>query len=487
MSLVMKLRRFWRLLVGFIAVVVVGLTTMIIYQWYQRSQAEKQLREEIARLDAIDPDWTFEKMSALRKNIPKDANGALRVLEIARLLPPDWPSWKKIKLGWPANPLEKQEAESEEDQARRLLNELQTKGDLRSSLPSIAEKLLKRELELVREPLAKTKELAGFPQGRSAIHYEIIWPKTHVADFMAVPRVTNLLEWDSLAQAQLRDANGVAQNALLILMVGRSVGDEFTLIAQLTRTGVTNAAMTEIERALSIGQPSRLTVKKLRDHLKEEQREISDLIFQAARSERALTHRMLMALWEGQISPHDLRPSPICPQSSFEVWKQDFWLTTLRLQHAAFLREFSEELASWQKPLDQANPSLDPVGVQKKPWYRKHIEAVAKVRDLPLRQEAKLRTTIVALATEQFRLEIGRWPNSPDELVPTYMNEFPKDPYCPDPIQWVPRQNGILIYSVGRDGIDDGGFFDRSNPEAPGSDIGLSLLNPVFRGLVPFQ
>jgi len=101
------------------------------------------------------------------------------------------------------------------------------------------------------------------------------------------------------------------------------------------------------------------------------------------------------------------------------------------------------------------------------------------------RSQAQLRAAIVALAVERFRHEHGRWPNSLAELVPSKLSKIYTDPYDGQPLRYRKNKEGVVIYSVGPDKIDDGGKFDRLKVTTPGADIGIQLWDPDKRRQPP--
>ena len=73
----------------------------------------------------------------------------------------------------------------------------------------------------------------------------------------------------------------------------------------------------------------------------------------------------------------------------------------------------------------------------------------------------------VGLALERFRADEGKYPEGLGELLPSYLSAVPSDPWSPSekPLNYVVRgrledsQGGsVLLYSVGPDGVDDGGI-----------------------------
>ncbi|MDF1813041.1 MAG: hypothetical protein P1V20_12530 [Verrucomicrobiales bacterium] len=81
----------------------------------------------------------------------------------------------------------------------------------------------------------------------------------------------------------------------------------------------------------------------------------------------------------------------------------------------------------------------------------------------PRPTEAFIRCAIVAVASERFRLENGKFPTELEEMIPDILAVAVEDPYSPgsDLIYKLGR-SGPVIYSIGPNGKDDGG-----TPRAP--------------------
>jgi len=71
--------------------------------------------------------------------------------------------------------------------------------------------------------------------------------------------------------------------------------------------------------------------------------------------------------------------------------------------------------------------------------------------------EASSLAADAALAVELFSRKNGRLPDELDELVPEFMEEVPLDPFDGKPLRYTVREEEYVIYSVGRDRVDDGG------------------------------
>ena len=73
------------------------------------------------------------------------------------------------------------------------------------------------------------------------------------------------------------------------------------------------------------------------------------------------------------------------------------------------------------------------------------------------RNTAQLRLLTVELALRCYLSEQGRAPSKLDELAPKYLAQIPGDPFSQQPLIFRPQGTNWLLYSVGPDGVDDGG------------------------------
>ena len=93
---------------------------------------------------------------------------------------------------------------------------------------------------------------------------------------------------------------------------------------------------------------------------------------------------------------------------------------------------------------------------------------------------------MAALAAERYRLAHDRWPESLDVLVKTgFLDAVPMDPYDGKPVKIKRTADGLIVYSVGPDKIDNEGFINRDNPLAPGADLGFRLWDVSRRRQAP--
>jgi hypothetical protein len=83
--------------------------------------------------------------------------------------------------------------------------------------------------------------------------------------------------------------------------------------------------------------------------------------------------------------------------------------------------------------------------------------ALARTLDIDTRCTAEALAARTALAVERYRLADGHLPESLENLVPTYMEVVPRDPFDGRRLRYFTRENGFVVYSVGDDLTDEGG------------------------------
>jgi len=86
------------------------------------------------------------------------------------------------------------------------------------------------------------------------------------------------------------------------------------------------------------------------------------------------------------------------------------------------------------------------------------MPALQRVFILEIRHIAHRRAAQVALAIERYRLAEGGIPPALSDLVPTYLDAVPVDPFDGQNLRYRLREEaGYVVYSVGEDLTDDGG------------------------------
>jgi hypothetical protein len=81
-------------------------------------------------------------------------------------------------------------------------------------------------------------------------------------------------------------------------------------------------------------------------------------------------------------------------------------------------------------------------------------------------------------ALDLFEQDRGRRPDRLDELVPDYLSQLPVDPYNDQTLKFVSSAGAYKLYSVGRDGKDNGGKivgWEAGQDNTSGVDVGFDI------------
>jgi hypothetical protein len=304
-----------------------------------------------------------------------------------------------------------------------------------------------------------------------------------------------LLKVDAAVRAHDGDIDESLESVRTGLNVGRSLGDDPFLLCQLIRIACGSIAVKTLERTLGQGEPSNTPLIKVAKQLAREEAEIGPAIRTALRAARAELLLVLEKITNGELSVEELalsrRDSSLKGTVYRWAWERPVvslnrrtllrFMSPLiplveipRSQRALVLDEFNQELANAKRTIHATSVIA---------W--RLLPAVPKILDAHDRYQAILRTARVAIAVERYRLahKDRQWPECLDQLVPSFLDKVPTDPFDDQPIRYRRVGKDVVIYSVGLDGVDDGGFFDPENATLPGTDIVFRLYHPDNRGV----
>jgi hypothetical protein len=138
------------------------------------------------------------------------------------------------------------------------------------------------------------------------------------------------------------------------------------------------------------------------------------------------------------------------------------------------------ELQSFQKDAETSptvpdNPSYyaDPRSSRPLSWLL--LQSVNPFLSMAKKDIARRDVAECGIAAELYRLDHGAYPKSLEALTPKYLAALPNDTFSGQPLLFKSLPDGVLIYSVGPNGKDDGGVNDESRdgtpPKSPADDI----------------
>ena len=91
-------------------------------------------------------------------------------------------------------------------------------------------------------------------------------------------------------------------------------------------------------------------------------------------------------------------------------------------------------------------------------FLSKSISVIAGAGQRVMMFETARQIVITAIALKRYQLQHGQWPDQLAELVPQYLQAIPQDAMTGQPLPYHRKSDGtFLLYSVGDDGVDNGG------------------------------
>jgi hypothetical protein len=427
---------------------------------YHRQRGVSTLEAALAELDRKEPGWRLPDLEAARATLPEDQNSARVAVAASRLLPRGWLRPELIDAFDRLPPPD------------RLT-------------PQRAEQL-SAAMRAVGPALAEARRLAGLPRGRHHITYRRNIAETLLEDLLRARTVCALLRFDALDRAQAGDMKGALSACRATLNAGRSIGDEPLVISQLVRNACVTVALQTAERSLAQGEAADDDLAALQRAFEEEAGHPGLLV--SLRGERAAQHEFFDAVEKGEISLDESSKGGTSAEALvFGGVARD----RFREEHAAGLAALTRRVEACALPPHEQPRAERQIGAEVERLPRDMVltkllmPSLDRIGTAERRRLAWVRCTVVALAVERYRRKHGDWPAALTKLTPELLKEVPLDPFDGRPLRYRQVEDGAVVYSVGPDGRDDGGRFDRANPERAGTDLGVGLWDVKDRRRPP--
>jgi hypothetical protein len=420
--------------------------------------SEQELAGAIAEADRLDSGWRFDEIEAARANVPDAENSALLVAAAFAKMPAKWTA-------------------PSADDTPHITERL---ADLPPEQPLTLAQLQEARTELakVAAALATARPIADYPRGRWSVRWQRHMLIATLVPHLEQPQlVVYMLVLDATVRCAEGGADGAMRSCQAALNVGRSVGDEPSGVSQIVRRARVRDAVRALERVMAQTEPSDRALAAMQRLLADEVQLPALLIF--ARSERAMLFDALDSMRTEQVNRAAFMMKPSRLGARFDTQRDRF------LAHgaeAAFLRHGTQVVEIAKLPSQDQEERLRQVVA---PTHTlppllgglmggNSVDWVKWARNFH-RAQATVRCAETAMAAERYRLAEQQWPADLNALVPRYLAAVPADPFDGQPLRLRRLPDGIVIYSVGPDRSDDDGKLDRSNAEAPSTDVGFQL------------
>lgn len=469
-----RLRRWLRRLVkGFLLFLLLIVLILVGIDIYWRHIGATRLAAAVDEATKQDEKWRWDDLQASRAAVADEDNAAFQIDKIAAMLQSPW----AVKTS--------------------LLPEFN------EMYPPV--RLDSRQVQaawidphLVAPALAEAHALARFRTGRFPAGDMLDAYDAKEARRDRMRAVARLLSHEAVLLAEDGKVSEAVISARTIFHAGRAVGDEPGDSAMEIHQKCQAISVRSIERALAQGEASDGVLGETARLLHEE--DSTDLLTPGLRGQRAEFFEVCGLLEAGELE------RLAAGRDSYDGYDTNTWghlklwlsVPSFRENRARGLEwatravayaalPFEEQPAKFEQLKQEINRT-DSDDVDSIRWHR----AVRDVHLYPLMAEvnhylhAQLRCATAALAAERYRLAKGKWPDALDALVPAYLPAVPKDPYTGEAIRLRRVEDGLIIYSVGQDGKDDGGNLDHLSKEKHVNiDYGFRLWDVKYRHQAP--
>lgn len=284
-----------------------------------------------------------------------------------------------------------------------------------------------------------------------------------------------------------QDWNGLLETESVGFKLGRDAGSG-PLLSGLVSMTMDGQTLKSIGDELPFLPPDGVRLKALQEDMSAERRRVEPLLADAFRAEAAMMlgephlAKRVEESW-GSVSAPSLRS-----RAAAAAWSLLGGVEHDRTKIARHERQLAEAFRLPNaKRLDEIKRLDGRWLLSLRPWEL----ACKDMAQLPsyainhLCLLAHFDAAITAVAVERYRLDHGRLPAALGDLVPAYLPAVPGDAFDHGkPLRFLAGEDRFTVYSVGRNGADEGGE-DRDGV-AKGDDIPFTILLPnAPRGIVP--
>jgi hypothetical protein len=457
-------RRRWVLL-GAFALLSVAVPTgyMLIAGWLR----DRELEQIYAEIDADDPNWRWPDLIAESEPVPDDQNAFVQIRKVHGMLKI---TPFAIAPAWYTGP---------NDRALNVRNarlSAENAEMLRAAFKPLDPKLM-----------SEARKLKDLPRGRIKMDPSLNYFEQTLGDLQPTRDIIHLLESDVMLRLHDNDMEGAAESWQAMVNTTHAIADSPSLVGQLVRMAGQAIAVAALERLLGQGELSEPELAKIQSLLEREQGD-NALAF-GMRGERAAGQQLYQDVRDGKTTlsnwMNGIRGGT--PPPNFGDRALDLFHGFFLKGYPEYLRLMNEQVKASKLPEHERAEAMKKIDQQvrdsRNRFVRMTMPGTTKVGGASQRTQATLRSALVAVTAERYRLKGDAWPRGMDDLIQMgLLKEVPSDPYDGKPLRFKRTPTGVVIYSVAGDKIDNQGNLDRA---LPGTDLGFELWDRQLRAVAP--
>ncbi|MHC4207502.1 MAG: hypothetical protein ACYSTT_22840 [Planctomycetota bacterium] len=330
----------------------------------------------------------------------------------------------------------------------------------RGKLPPRTEPLEEETKALITQYIADNNEAIELLHAGAAIEH-CRYPidlsagfETLMPDLIEIRTGFYLLKLEAILHAENGDGESAVRSVKSCFGIARSLAKEPITISQLVRSACQNHAATTIEYCINRIKFTDEQLVELIESVRDSER-ISDMSC-AFVGERCNGISFFKA--PGSFDPGLAGGIPFRPLLG--LYKA---IGMADSDAIIYLDLMDEYMKITRLPLHQRQEAAKAVDTRFQSTSKVHVllyvmmPALARITTIDTRNIAQLLTARVGLAIERYRLASGMLPDKLAELVPDYLDSFPRDPFDGNELRYKKLETGFAVYSIGEDLSDDGG------------------------------
>ncbi len=339
--------------------------------------------------------------------------------------------------------------------------------------------------ETQEELLEILAALRDMPQGRFDIQVAPNPIHTLLPHLTGVRQAGKLVSLQHTVQLISGDSESAYDNLELSFNIAASLAEEPFTISQLVHSACQRLALQQTENHLLLADMSDAQLRKLASTIAA--RCNQSRFLDGLRGERAVLVGVCEALIRGDMKPSDWfqNQGSANPLDAARYFTPTF---IIRKNQTYMAKAFSRLIDEGNDPIKIIKAARTLEGEARKLpktliLARFMMPSISRATVLDAKTHARFDCTISGLAAERYRLETGELPATIEVLVPKYLDSVPVDPFDGKPMKLAVTEEGIVIYSIDENLVDDGGdVAQRDNLNHP-FDVGFRLFKQEHRGL----
>jgi hypothetical protein len=268
-----------------------------------------------------------------------------------------------------------------------------------------------------------------------------------------------LLYLEAIENSENQRPEQAAESVIASLGIARALNQKPTIISRLVANACQGVSIASLQHVLNRTSLTDEQLAKLAVAFVET--EDPQGLTRASIGERCLGIDGFDRIRSGKVAIEDVFLfSEIPPSFVLALYRPAGLLRLDELVYFGFAQDFVK-VTQLSPPQRVAAIQALTANAKQLPFYavlsRRTIDALGSLVTRDVEAIASTRTAVAALAIERYRLAKGDLPDKLDDIVPTYLNAIPQDPFDGKPLRYRKLARGYVVYSIGRDGEDNGG------------------------------